>query len=318
MSTPVRLLAYAATLAAVFLLAVFGARTLLPADLAQAWQGRTGHPPSSNPSEEESGMNHSAAPTPSTPAGSTPYGGHSAAPAGDPVRGLAVAQDGYQLQALAAPQAVGQDGALSFRLTGPDGQPVTDYTTSHDKDLHLIVVRSDGSHFRHVHPAMNQAGTWSIPWRWAAAGSYRVFADFVPAATGETLTLTSTVDVAGPLNPAPLGKDSTESTVAGYTVTLHGTPAAGTSTKLSFRVTRDGQPVRTLQPYLGASGHLVALRLGDLAYLHVHPMEEAHGESGPDIAFMTQAPTPGRYLLYLDFQVAGQVHTATFATTATG
>ena len=40
---------------------------------------------------------------------------------------------------------------------------------------------------------------------------------------------------------------------------------------LKLRVTRDGRPVTDLQPYLGAYGHLVALRGGDLAYLHVHP-----------------------------------------------
>ena len=157
---------------------------------------------------------------------------------------------------------MGEDGTLSFRLTGPDGKPVTDYTTAHDKDLHLIVVRSDGSQFRHVHPSLDSAGTWSIPWRWAAAGSYRVFADFVPAATGETLTLTSTLEVAGDLQPVPLGEDTTESTVDGLTVTLDGTPAAGTSSMLTFTVTRDGTPVTALQPYLGAAGHLVALRVG--------------------------------------------------------
>ena len=40
---------------------------------------------------------------------------------------------------------------------------------------------------------------------------------------------------------------------------------------LTLTVTKDGQPVTDLQPYLGAYGHLVALRAGDLAYLHVHP-----------------------------------------------
>ena len=115
-----------------------------------------------------------------------------------------------------------------------------------------------------------------------------MFADFVPAATGETLTLTSTLDVAGDLQPVPLGEDSTESTVDGLTVTLDGAPAAGTSSKLTFTVTRDGVPVTTLQPYLGASGHLVALRIGDLAYLHVHPMDEPAGESGPEVAFMAR------------------------------
>src|SRR5699024_11976515 len=75
----------------------------------------------------------------------------------------------------------------------------------------------------------------------------------------------------------------------------------------------NGAPVSELEPYLGAFGHLVALRDGDLAYLHVHPHGEvpAAGEtSGPDIVFEATAPTSGRDLLYLDFQVAGQVHTA--------
>ena len=31
---------------------------------------------------------------------------------------------------------------------------------------------------------------------------------------------------------------------------------------------------------------------------------------------MAEAPTPGRYLLYLDFQVDGQVHTAAFVVDA--
>jgi hypothetical protein len=34
--------------------------------------------------------------------------------------------------------------------------------------------------------------------------------------------------------------------------------------------------------------------------------------SGPDVEFMTEAPTPGRYLLYLDFKVDGEVRTARF------
>ena len=202
---------------------------------------------------------------------------------------------------------------MAFQLTGPDGRPVTDYTTAHDKDLHLIVVRSDGSRFRHVHPTLTGDGTWSMPWRWSAAGSYRVFADFVPAATGETLTLTSSLDVAGGLDPVPVGKDTTIDRTDGLTVRLDGTLHAGTESTLQFTVTRDGQPA-TLQPYLGAAGNLVALRVGDLAYLHVHPMADQAARS--QVAFMAQAPTPGRYLLYLDFQIDGQVHTATFTITA--
>ncbi|HET9647395.1 MAG TPA: heavy-metal-associated domain-containing protein [Microlunatus sp.] len=311
MSTPVRLLAFAGALVAVFILALAGARTVLPADLAQAGPGRTGH--TTNPSEKDTEMDHNPAPTPTAQHSEDSHNDHGQVSAADPVRGLSVAQDGYQLTGLRAPRPVGEEGALSFRLTGPDGRPVTHYTTAHDKDLHLIVVRSDGSRFRHVHPSLAGDGTWSLPWRWAAAGTYRVFADFIPAASGETLTLTSTFDVAGGLDPAPPSGDTTTDHIDGLTVALEGSLRSSTESTLRFTVTRDGQPVN-LQPYLGAAGHLVALRVGDLAYLHVHPID---GPSlSAEVAFMAQAPTPGRYLLYLDFQVDEQVYTATFTTTA--
>ena len=201
-----------------------------------------------------------------------------------------------------------------------DGEPLTDFTPSHEKDLHLIVVRTDGTGFRHVHPVMDATGRWSLPWQWETAGTYRVYADVVPAGVGENLTLTRTVDVAGSFDPAAPEVAVTDE-VDGYQVTLEGDLSAGSQSQLSVNVTRDGQPVTTLEPYLGAYGHLVALRAGDLAYLHVHPegAEPVAGEvSGPDVEFATTAPTPGRYYLYFDFQVDGQVHTAQFALDTTG
>jgi hypothetical protein len=84
-------------------------------------------------------------------------------------------------------------------------------------------------------------------------------------------------------------------------------------------VTRDGKPVSDLEPYLAAYGHLVALRAGDLAYLHVHP-EGTPGDGktapGPDVVFYAQVPSPDRYHLFLDFKHEGVVRTAAFTLTA--
>ncbi|MFF3066428.1 heavy-metal-associated domain-containing protein [Oerskovia sp. NPDC057915] len=228
--------------------------------------------------------------------------------------GLALGVDGFALSSVEAPAVVGEPGELSFQVHDAAGAPVTKYTTTHEKDLHLIVVRSDGGQFRHVHPVLDEgSGTWSIPWEWAAAGSYRVFADFTPTGADESArTLTRTVQVAGDLVPVEQRPTRTAQ-VDGYTVTVDGELVAGTSSGLTFTVTRDGEPVTVLEPYLGAFGHLVALRDGDLAYLHVHAEggdPEAGQTAGPTIAFAAEAPTVGRYLLYLDFQVDGQVHTA--------
>lgn len=233
------------------------------------------------------------------------------------LRGLSLAQDDLVLGPVTTPTKVGKAGELSFTVLGADGKPFTDFAVSHEKELHLIVVRSDGQRFEHVHPTMDpQTGTWSAPWTWTEAGTYRVFTDFVPnGENAPNVTLTRTVEVAGDVTPRPATAVQRADTVGGYQVSLSGDLAAGESRELTLEVTRNGRPVTTLQPYLGAFGHLVALREGDLAFLHVHAEGEdpAPGATaGPAISFAAEAPTAGRYLLYLDFQVDGIVHTASF------
>jgi len=191
----------------------------------------------------------------------------------DALPGLALEADGYTLSPVEAPGAVSERGALRFQIQDDAGAPVTEFTTTHDKDLHLIVVRTDGTQFRHVHPELDTAtGTWSLPWAWDAAGSYRVYADTTPAGAS-SVTLTRTIEVAGDVVPVERTAQRTDE-VAGFTVTLDGDLVAGATSDLTLTISRDGEPVTTLQPYLGAFGHLVTLRAGDLAYLHVHPEGE--------------------------------------------
>jgi hypothetical protein len=88
---------------------------------------------------------------------------------------------------------------------------------------------------------------------------------------------------------------------------------------VTLTVSRDGVPVTDLQPYLGAYGHLVALRDGDLAYLHVHPdgtPGDGRTAAGPQITFYAEVPSNGAYRLFLDFQHRGVVRTAEFTAVA--
>jgi hypothetical protein len=300
MNAPQRLGAYGAGLAALFVAAFVVAGAVVPSSVVAAWSS-TAQGRSTMQETHGAGAVEEADPTDAATEA--------------PVRGLSLEQDGLLLSPVSAPDEVDEPGTLSFSITTADGAAVTEFETEHDKKLHLIVVRSDGSQFRHVHPAMSADGVWSVPWTWDEAGSYRVFTDFVPGSTGENLILGRTVDVAGPVSPEPATAVAASDTVDGYTATLTGDLSANGDSTLTATVTKDGEPVTTLEPYLGAYGHLVALRDGDLAYLHVHPegAEPAPGStSGPDVEFMTEAPTPGRYLLYLDFKVDGEVRTARF------
>lgn len=306
MNTAARLGLYGAGLAVLFVGAFAAADAVVPQGTVDRWtQEAEGHDMGSDMGSGDAGH------------GDTGHGDAHAPAAATAVRGTSSAQDGYLLTPVTAPDEVDERGSLSFQVQDAHGEALTSFATEHDKELHLIVVRTDGTRFRHVHPTMAADGTWSLPWTWDAAGTYRVYTDFVPEG-GDPVTLTRTVDVAGAFTPVTPALAST-ATVDGFTVDLTGALAVGESSQLTLSVSRDGEPVTTLQPYLGAFGHLVALREGDLAYLHVHPEgdEPAAGDtSGPEVSFMAEAPTPGRYLLYLDFQVDGQVHSASFVVDA--
>ncbi|QEV99893.1 heavy-metal-associated domain-containing protein [Microbacterium caowuchunii] len=231
------------------------------------------------------------------------------------VQGLASSAGGYSLSPVTAPLTIAEPGELAFRVLSADGDPVTEFTTAHDRDLHLIVVRTDGALFRHVHPDLDETtGVWSLPWEWDEAGTYRVYADFTPGDSPAGVVLTRTVEVAGPFAPV-VAEPVSETQVDGFTVVVTGDLAAGTPGELTLTVEQDGTPVTSLQPYLGAFGHLVALREGDMAYLHAHPQGgdvEPGAVSGPEVSFVVNTPTAGRYLLYFDFQVDGRVHSAPF------
>jgi len=200
-----------------------------------------------------------------------------------PVRGLATAENG-------------------LRIVDEQGNAVRDFEVEHERRMHLIVARRDLTGFQHLHPKLRADGTWVTSVRIADAGSYRMFADFVRG--GEPYTLASDLRVDGPADLRPLPAPAAVDTTGDYTVQLDAEAAApGREAALKFTIAKDGVPVET-QPYLGAGGHLVALREGDLAFLHVHPTE--------GVSFEVTFPTAGRYRLFLQFKHENRIHTVAF------
>ncbi|MBS2537187.1 hypothetical protein KGQ20_30965 [Catenulispora sp. NF23] len=199
------------------------------------------------------------------------HGDHSAHEAGAVPGGLQISQDGNTLD-LADTIPEPGTSLLRFRILGPDGDPVTDYAPIRDHD-----------------------DTWSVRLDLPEAGAYRVFTVVSPRGLGHTITLGADLAVSGLYEPRPTPQPAGLFTVDGYQIELTGDLVAGEGRNLTMTVTRDGQPVTGLQPYLAAYGHVVVLRAGDLAHVHVHP-DGAPGdgvtEPGPDICF--HAVVPGR------------------------
>ncbi|SDS08600.1 hypothetical protein [Jiangella sp. DSM 45060] len=229
--------------------------------------------------------------------------------------GLMSSENGYTFALVADTLPAGPAQPLQFTIDGPDG-PVTEYDVEHEQELHLIAVRRDLTGYQHVHPVRADDGTWSVPLD-LTSGEWKLFADF--STEGEALTLGTDLSVPGDYQPAALPPASTTAQVDGYTVTLDGHMDTGVESKLTLSVSRDGVPVTDLEPYLGAYGHLVALRDGDLAYLHVHPEGEPGDgvtPSGPDVSFFATAASAADYRLFFDFEHDGVVRTAEFTIAA--
>ncbi len=238
---------------------------------------------------------HEESPMPSTTLAPATHTGHD----GRPDAGA-----DYRLDLNSTVVAPGTPQALAFRVLDPTGAAVTGFEERHERPMHLIVISNDLTDYAHLHPQLADDGTWSVQMPAFDPGGYRVIADTVPTG-GPDLAITADLIVPGSAIGRPLPEASETASIAGLDVTL-GLIGSSTGRTAELTIRRDGTVVEP-DPYLGARGHLVAIDAGDLAYLHVHPTEGA----GP-VSFAIADPTPGRYRLFFDFSIDGEVRTAAF------
>jgi hypothetical protein len=215
----------------------------------------------------------------------------------------AASGDDLRLDAGATTLTAGTPRTFTFRVVDARGATLGTgaFQTEQGRRMHLIVVRRDLRHFQHLHPTQDAGGPWTARITLPAPGVYQAYADFQVAGTRHALGVD--LFAAGRFEPGALPAPGTTARTDGYDVALATSPDAG---RLSFTVSRNGAPVTDLQPYLGARGHLVMLRVGDLAYEHVHPMTRNA------LAFDTGHAAPGTYRLFVQFRHGGAVHTAAF------
>lgn len=226
--------------------------------------------------------------------------GHGFESGSEPSNGLSDTASGFTFWLGAGAMHAGGRGRVAVTLER-DGKPFTALDTAHgEPPLHLIFVRRDLAGYVHVHPR-HDGNTFTTGVTLPTPGYWRAYADF--EVDGKKIVLGRDVFVPGKFTPQRLAAPRRTATVDGYDVRLR------RGTDLTFEISRGGRPVARLQSYLGAAGHLVAIREDDLAYLHVHPRE---GSQPGEIAFEAELSEPGLYALFLQFRHAGKVHTVPF------
>jgi len=233
---------------------------------------------------------------------------HAEEAAGPVAAGLSDSASGLRLRIAPATLRAGVPGRLRLTLTDVRGGAVTDLDEEHgEPPLHLILVRRDLTGYLHLHPERSGDG-FAVEATLPQAGVWRAYADF--ERDGEKVVLGRDLVVPGPFEPQELPAPAHTAATDGYEIELDaGQLRAGAEATLAFRVERGSRPVERFQPYLGAEGHLVAIRADDLAYLHVHPRDDA---APGTVAFDAELAEPGRYALFLQFRHDGAVRTVPF------
>lgn len=244
------------------------------------------------------------------------------------------------------PQA-GEEALLTIGMLDAAGKPVTELQRHHGHELHVVLVSEDMDVFGHVHPqdfgGTVSEGTSRVRFTFPQSGDYLLALD---AMTGEgpyaeQLGLTvagGDADGAAPdaasaprlvvVKPGeadaytdPIRFDRPQP-ADGYEITLT-RPArinAGETVTLTWRLTKDGEPVTDLRPFLEAAMHLAVVRSDLGHFVHAHGIakgietgyDHAHGPAGaelastekdlryfgPEIAAQLTFPEPGRYYLF--------------------
>ena len=220
-------------------------------------------------------------------------------------------QTGMDLEADTFPSVL---AVLRFTLRDPQTNlPLrpTELQFSHERLVHLFVVRSDLSLFLHEHPEW-ETNQWKGVAFVREPGTYDVYADVVTT-DGRELTYHRTITITGSASvlPPPTPNTTAVDTTTTGTLTVAG---SGVERELAVRLTdtTSGAPITTIAPYLGAFGHAVVIRQDDRStVLHTHPMTDARPIDGV-LTFRAEGLTPGMYTAFVQSIVGGGIVTLPF------
>jgi hypothetical protein len=222
-----------------------------------------------------------------------------------------------------APARQGETVQAEAILRTSAGKPIgpNDLFTTHTEKLHLLLLDPGLRDYQHVHPVPGKSpGTWRFAFTPRSAGTYRVFADFTPAATARGLYASADLNVSATQAASAAEREDLVATASNSQLTYELLPAkrpikANEVSEFRFTVkTSDGKAV-VLEPVMDALAHLVAVDEARTGFAHLHPTATQSSGLQPGegpLVFKITIPKPGRYVIWSQIKVQGQERYAPF------
>ena len=236
----------------------------------------------------------------------------------------------FQLELQSAPKIPKTGVAAELRLVVRDREnpkrPVAAFEPMHLKLMHLVIVRADLGEFAHVHPELGADGIFRIAYVFPTAGEFHLFAEAAPRRAGAQMMMAKSrvaghapgrfdIAAAARVPIDRVGSVEIEFKPPGNSLPIHKLIAL----EFSLRDTASGAPVRDLEPFVGAMGHLIMIHQDGVTMVHSHPDERVPdlGRNGT-VPFLARFPKPGLYRAWCQFQRHGVVLTGQFIVEANG
>lgn len=208
----------------------------------------------------------------------------------------------------AAPLIPEKDYNLVVKLDDSNGQPLTldKLKEVHTQKVHLLVADETLGDYHHLHPvAGKNDGEYVASFVPEKATSYKVWADITPV-DGSQKFVSALIKGNEPCSADCVQKDlALSSKEAGLAANLsfEGKLSAGKAVMGSLAIADEkGNPVKDLQPVMGAFAHIVGFYEDFNSVAHIHPMGEeptkADQRGGPELKFHFEPERKGFVKLF--------------------
>ncbi len=188
------------------------------------------------------------------------------------------------------------------------GQGPTALNIVHEKPIHAFLISQDWQEFTHLHPTPvpGRSDLFQAQLNLNRPVPYRLFTQFQTLQESDQ-TASAAIGL-GPALPTNRVDDSHWAKRSGaYDFQVRDLPTRNQPERhFVVDVFKQGQPVTTLQPLLGAAGHAMIVNDNTDTLIHTHPMNKALASP---LQFHTTITQAGFYKLWVQTQLDNQIHT---------
>lgn len=251
-----------------------------------------------------------------------PFNAEFTLPVGDAqaAKGRKKAVPAFRMELISSPKTPksGEPAALQLTFRGRETakDSLTQFDVSHERLVHLVIVRDDLGTFAHVHPEMSAGGAFHVDYTFPTGGEYHLFADVAPKGAGSQI-LSTKLKVSGKagerfsIAQAPMTSGPVQDGDLSILLKSPAIVTAGKTVPVTFALqdVASQKAPKGMEPYLGAKGHLLMVGEDGTAFVHAHPDQK---ETSGEVTFLARLPKPGLYRAWAQFQRNGVVRTASF------